>query len=154
MQFIFYYVGEHKNEKGLSQNNKFKKFLGFFDILQLPQNVISITEKLTHPTVQQRSLRLRNVEYGFILAQDLYCEYVILRKSSSLTVNKATPHIITCFMMYSAPVPLRASAPNPHDNQRSLLRLQGLAPGGHDGQFYEQPNDPGKRPAIPGKEYL
>ena len=26
--------------------------LGFFDILQLPHNAISITEKLTHPTVQ------------------------------------------------------------------------------------------------------
>ena len=70
--------------------------LGFFDILQLPHNVISITEKLTHPTVQQRSLRLRNVEYGFILAQDLYCEYVILRKSSSLTEYSKNAKPICC----------------------------------------------------------
>ena len=56
--------------------------------------------------------------------------------------------------MYSAPFPLRASAPTRHDNQKSRLRLQGLTPGRHDGPVNEQPNDPEKRPAIPRKEYL
>ena len=57
-------------------------------------------------------------------------------------------------MMYSAPFSLRASAPTRHANRRSWLRLQGSTPCCHDGQFNGQPNDPGKRPAIPGKEYL
>ena len=55
MKGFFYNVGGWKNDLGFLQNKKFVKNekmvnLVFFYILQLPQTVISNSEKLNHPS--------------------------------------------------------------------------------------------------------